>query len=293
MAARRGTSASPTPNGNTRVTGKEQFFTPRPIADDVVARVVDVVPDAIGRTWLEPAGGTGVFVDAARAAGALDIVSFDIEPRHRDVARGDFLRQRLSFTSAVSVGNPPFGRNNALSVPFFNHCALYSEYIAFIVPRSWRKWSVTNRLDARFHLSVDDDLAIHYVDAEGGAVYERTYLQTCVQIWERRDHLRPKIKVHDSGVVAKCAPEDADVALTIFGFGCGTVKTEFPRRKVTTEIYLRTLHSRALEALNNVDYQRFSTNVAYTEALSIQEINYLLNEYLFGDPRVIEVEPQR
>ena len=127
----------------------------------------------------------------------------------------------------------------------------------------------------------------------GVRLYERTYLQTCVQIWERRDHLRPKIKVHDSGVVAKCAPEDADVALTIFGFGCGTVKTEFPRRKVTTEIYLRTLHSRALEALNNVDYQRFSTNVAYTEALSIQEINYLLNEYLFGDPRVIEVEPQR
>ena len=75
--------------------------------------------------------------------------------------------------------------------------------------------------------------------------------------------------------------------------GCGTVKTEFPRRKVTTELYLHTRHPRALEALNNVNYQRFSTNVAYTEALSIQEINYLLNEYLFGDPRVIEVEPQR
>lgn len=285
--------ASPTPNGNTRVTGREQFFTPRPIADDVVARVVDVVPDAVDRTWLEPAGGTGVFVEAARAAGVLDIVSFDIEPRHKDVARGDFLQQQLSVTNAVSVGNPPFGRNNALSVPFFNHCASYSEYIAFIVPRSWRKWSVTNRLDARFHLRVDDDLAIHYVDAEGGAVYDRTYLQTCVQIWERRDDPRPKIKVRDAGVVAKCAPEDADVALTIFGFGCGTVKSKFPRHKVTTEIYFKTLHPRALEALSNVDYRRFSKNVAYTEALSIQEINYLLNEYLFGDPQVIEVQRQR
>lgn len=293
MAAQRRVRASPTPNGNTRVTGREQFFTPRSIADDVVARVVDAVPDAIGRTWLEPAGGTGVFVDAARAAGALDIVSFDIEPQHHDVSRGDFLHQQLSFTDAVSVGNPPFGRNNALSVPFFNHCARYSEYIAFIVPRSWRKWSVTNRLDARFHLCSDDDLSIHYVDAEGGSVYERTYLQTCVQIWQRRENLRPKIKVRDSGVVAKCAPEDADVALTIFGFGCGTVKTEFSRRKVTTEIYFRTLHPRALEALRNVDYRRFSKNVAYTEALSIQEINYLLNEYLFGDPRIVEVAPQR
>jgi hypothetical protein len=33
-----------------------------------------------------------------------------------------------------------------------------------------------------------------------------------------------------------------------------------------------------------VDYSRFSRNVAYTDALSIQEVNYLLNEYLFGDP---------
>ncbi|MEO8106316.1 MAG: hypothetical protein ABI720_03275 [Actinomycetes bacterium] len=286
-ASSRGTRASPTPNGNTRVTGKEQFFTPRPIADKVVARVVDVVPDAVGRTWLEPAGGTGVFVDAARAAGAIDIVSFDIEPQHDEVARGDFLKQRLNVTDAVSVGNPPFGRNNSLSVPFFNQCAHYSEYIAFIVPRSWRKWSVSNRLDPRFHLIVDDDLTIHYVDVEGGTQYGRTYLQTCMQIWERRDVRRPKIRVKDLGIVSKCSPADADVALTIFGFGCGSVKTDFPRHKVTTELYLRTVHPRALEALENVDYQRFSKNVAYTEALSIQEINYLLNEYLFGDPGVL------
>ena len=27
--------------------------------------------------------------------------------------------------------------------------------------------------------------------------------------------------------------------MPIFGFGCGTVKTDFPRRKITTEIYLQ------------------------------------------------------
>ncbi len=89
------------------------------------------------------------------------------------------------------------------------------------------------------------------------------------------------------GIVAKCKPEDADVALTIFGFSCGAVKTDFPRRKVTTEIYLQLVHPRALEALQAVDYRRFSRNVAYTDALSIQEVNYLLNEYLFGDPGLV------
>ncbi|MCZ3388771.1 MAG: hypothetical protein LH645_06510 [Actinomycetia bacterium] len=284
MVMSSGRSKSPTPNGNTRVTGKEQFYTPRPVADGVVAQVLDVVPDAVGRTWIEPAGGTGTFIDAARAVGVLDVISFDIEPRHRDVARGDFLQQQLNVRDAVSVGNPPFGRNNALSVPFFNHCADYSDYIAFIVPRSWRKWSVMNRLDPEFHLVADEDLSINYVDSEGVAAYASTYLQTCVQIWERRKENRAKVKVQDQGIVAKCKPEDADVALTIFGFGCGAVKTDFPRRKISTDIYLKLLHPRALEALRAVDYSRFSRNVAYTDALSIQEVNYLLNEYLFGDP---------
>lgn len=287
MAISSGRNRSPTPHGNTRVTGKEQFYTPRHVADRVVAQVLDVVPDAVTRTWIEPAGGTGAFIDAAREVGVLDVISFDIEPRHRDVARGDFLQQQLNVRGAVSVGNPPFGRNNALSVPFFNHCAGFSDYIAFIVPRSWRKWSVMNRLNHFFHLAADEDLSITYVDGAGGGAYARAYLQTCVQIWERRNESRPKVKVQDHGIVAKCTPEVADVALTIFGFGCGTLKTDFPREKVTTEIYFKLLHPRALEALRAVDYSRFSRNVAYTDALSIQEINYLLNEFLLGDPGLV------
>jgi hypothetical protein len=34
-------------------------------------------------------------------------------------------------------------------------------------------------------------------------------------------------------------------------------------------------------------------NTAYTEALSIQEINFLLNEYLFADPMTISQKEKR
>lgn len=270
--------------GNRRVTGKEQFYTPPAVARDVVAKVLELVPEAADRVWLEPAGGTGAFIDAAAEAGVTEIVSFDIEPRHPQVEEGDFLVQDLRLRGAVAVSNPPFGRNNALSVPFFNRCADHCEVIAFIVPRSWRKWSVLNRLDRRFHLISDEELSINYVNVEGEDVYERNNLRTCVQIWKRGDHEREVVTVPDMGIVEKTTPQDADVALTIFGYSCGTVKTEFPRRKVTTEMYLRLTHPRALEALQAVDFGRFSNNVAYTEALSLPEINYLLNEHVFGDP---------
>lgn len=277
--------------GNTRVTGKEQFYTPPSVARDVVAEVLDAWPDSARRPWLEPAGGTGAFVTAAWAAGIRRVVSVDIEPHHPAVSRGDFLVDPLALRGAVAVGNPPFGRNNALSVRFFNKAADYCDFIAFIVPRSWRKWSVVNRLDRRFHLLADRDLAINYVDVAGHDAYAKNNLRTCVQLWERRSTLRPLVTVDDRGVIERCRVEAADVALTIFGYGCGTISTDFPRRCVTTQMYLRLRHPRALEALRNVDYSRFSNNVAYVQALALPEINYLLNEYLFGHPYAVTPFP--
>ena len=274
--------------GNRRVTGKEQYYTPAQTANDLVALLTKLIPDFANRTVLEPAGGTGAFIEAARAHGASRFVAFDIEPKHPDVLAADFLAQKLQLQGAVALSNPPFGRNNSLSIPFFNRAADYSEYICFIVPRSWRKWSVMNRLDRRFHLVADHDILIDYVDETGERLSKRTSLSTCFQIWQRRSELRPIIKVQDLSLVAKCGPEDADVALTIFGFGCGKVRTEFERKPNSTVMFLRVLHPQALAALRRVDFNRFSKNTAYTEALAMPEINYLLNEAIFGNPHLEE-----
>ncbi len=270
--------------GNTRVTGKEQYYTPPPTADSIIERVLDKFPDSASRSWIEPAGGTGTFIDAARRHGVQDVLSFDIEPHHPEVQLGNFLEQHLNVSDAVSIGNPPFGRNNSLSIPFFNHCAKYSDLICFIVPRSWRKWTVINRLDSSFHLVDDYDLTINYVDVEGMPLSEKSVLKTVVQTWKREEHLRNKIAVSDRGIIKRVKPDQAEVSLTIFGFSCGTVKTEFPKVPNTTQMFLTLQHPKALEALQSVDFSRFFNNTAYTEALSIQEINYLINEYIFGDP---------
>lgn len=270
--------------GNTRTTGKEQYYTPAPLAAALVSEVAALVGDFSSRTVIEPAGGTGSFVEAAEAAGAAKVLSVDIEPKHHKVAAGDFLAVELAAQDAITISNPPFGRNNSLSIPFFNRAAEVSEYIAFIVPRSWRKWSVTNRLDRRFHLVSDRDLTLDYLDDSGKSLSSRKLLATCFQVWQRRDQLREVVRVTDHGFISKCGPIEADVALTVFGFGCGTVRTEFERKPNSTRMFLKLHHPRALEALKSVDFSRFYKNTAYTEALAFGEINYLLNEYLNGDP---------
>ena len=272
--------------GNTRVTGKEQFYTPIKLAHTLVGDVESVLGSLRGKVVLEPAGGTGSFIDAVRAKGAKEVISFDIEPLHEGVALGSFLDQQLEAQNLITISNPPFGRNNALSVPFFNHAADVSDAICFIVPRSWRKWSVTNRLDLNFELIFDQDLDIDYVDAAGDLISDKSRLATCFQIWKRTATPRTLIKVKDMGVIEKVSPEQADVSLTIFGYGCGNLKRTFEPVPNTTQLFLKLNHPKALAALESVDFSKFYKSTAYTEALSLQEINYLLNEEIFGNPMI-------
>lgn len=270
--------------GNTRVTGKEQFYTPKDLALELVDRVEKTLGPLKGKTVLEPAGGTGSFIEAVIDAGASMVISFDIEPLHPKVSKGSFLDQEIKETGVITISNPPFGRNNALSVPFFNHAAEFSDAICFIVPRSWRKWSVTNRLDRNFELALDVDLDIDYVDADGEPISTKSRLATCFQVWKKTSSPRALIRIQDMGIVEKVAPAEADVSLTIFGYGCGKLKTKFQPVANTTQLFLKLVHPKALAALQSVDYSKFYRNTAYTEALSLQEINYLLNEEIFGDP---------
>lgn len=278
--------------GNTRVTGKEQYYTPASLALEILQRACSHLDRPTQRTFLEPAGGTGSFIEAAREFGFEAIESMDIEPKHPLVREADFLTEKLDLKNAVCVTNPPFGRNNSLSVPFFNTAAKHSDVIAFIVPRSWRKWSVLNRLDLSFHLVDDWNLDIDYVDENGESTHGVGNLRTCVQVWKKNESvLRKPVKIQDHDIIRKTTPALADVSFTLFGYSCGTVKEHFPRVPNTTQAFFELRHPRALEALKAVDFSRFFNHTAYTEALGLQEINYLLNEYLELDSMLYSIDP--
>lgn len=268
--------------GNRRKTGTEQFYTPPSLASELVKATVALIPDWQQRSYLEPASGTGSFVAALGGLGVKDITAIDKYPLTSDALEVDYLDYLPPGNRYVTITNPPFGRNNALSVPFFNHAASHSDYIAFLVPRSWRKWSVQNRLDKNFHLIHDSDVFVAYENALGEPVAERNELRTCFQIWEKQEHQRAWLTAPDNGLLEKASPAEADIAIRVFGYGCGKVLRDFPRQPNTTLMFLRVQQPDLISVLERLDYQRFSRNTAYTEALSLPEINFLLNEAVFG-----------
>lgn len=270
--------------GNRRKTGVEQYYTPKDLARNLSEELIAITGS--DRSFIEPAGGNGSFVTALESLGIEKIQAVDLYPKHPRVKNADFLTHNPKGSNLVTISNPPFGRNNSLSIPFFNHAANHSEYIAFLVPRSWRKWSVQNRLDRRFHLISDRDVAVNYVTDTGERIGANNDLRTCFQIWQRQDSLRPLIRVQDQGLVKKCKPEIADIAIRVFGFGCGKSYRDFPRVANTTLMFLTVLDARVFEVIEGLDYERFSLNTSYTRALALPELNYLLNEAIFGDPMI-------
>lgn len=273
--------------GNRRKTGKEQYYTLPGVADFCTDLILEKV--GLERNFLEPAGGEGSFIDSLLRRGVSEdrIISFDIEPKHRLVQLGDFLKINpvdVGFDN-VSVTNPPFGRANSLSKKFFNHCAEMSEYIGVLVPKSWRKWSVQNSLNLNFHLILDEvlpEICFYSPDAE---TYKNGNLKTVFQIWQRRDYQREKVLIRDHGLIEKTTPDKADIAMVIFGWGCGKILRNFEPKLNTTMIFLKVKNKSVIEALEEIDFSIFYNNVAYTQALSLQEINYLLNQHFDLDKR--------
>lgn len=253
-------------------SGPEQYYTRPQIARHCVTTAQ---PYFNGAPIIEPSAGTGEFVKVLQGFG-LPCLAYDIEPKHPQVARQNFLMLERDAPAFV-IGNPPFGRNHALSVRFFNHAANFADYIAFIVPKSWRKWSVQNRLAPRFHLVEDIDLPkdiFYNARGEGlGANFNAVF-----QVWEKRAQNRVRVVVEDRGYVQRCSPQEATVALTYGGYSSGRVETEFERKPNTTKIYLKA-SARVIHALRQLDYSKINCNAAYTPVFGLQEVLALLNRH--------------
>jgi predicted RNA methylase len=106
---------------------------------------------------IEPSAGNGSFLTRIPTEKRIGI---DISPEHEEIIKQDFLTYTPSISSGkiLVVGNPPFGRVSSLAIKFFNHASKWADVIAFIVPRTFRRVSVHNKLNPNFHLIFDEEI---------------------------------------------------------------------------------------------------------------------------------------
>jgi len=165
----------------------DQYYTQKSVAQSLYNRFLQIY-GSVPHLMIEPAAGTGAFFELM-PKGSIGI---DVDPRYPGIWRADFLTVQIQSAQKIAIiGNPPFGKNASMALKFFNHGASMANVMAFILPRSFRKASIKNRLDQNFHLVYEEDVPEHAFLFRG-LPYN---VPAVFQVWERRPTLRPLITV--------------------------------------------------------------------------------------------------
>lgn len=159
---------------------------------------IDKVKDIIGPLpndcfYVEPSAGSGNFI---KLLNNRNYVMFDLEPKLEGIIKLDFLKEDISNylpedSKIITIGNPPFGKNSSLAIKFFNKACEFSDEIRFIVPKTFRKVSIHNKLNLNFHLVIDKDLPKNSFLLDGKS-YD---VPCCYQVWKKYNKKRIKVNL--------------------------------------------------------------------------------------------------
>lgn len=171
--------------GKNRNT-KDQFYTKSTVSKLCIDTIISNIPDAYKFKWVEPSAGNGSFLN--NVPSGFDKLGIDIDPKTNDIQQVDFMEWKYeSDKPCLLFGNPPFGRQSSLAKQFIKHGCEFADVIAFILPRSFLKPSMTNAFNIKFHCKTTIELEKDSFELNG-----IPYDVPCVfQIWVKQDTARP------------------------------------------------------------------------------------------------------
>ena len=216
-----------------RQEGLDKFYTLPTYSKKCIDKVLQLYNILEWDLIVEPSAGNGSFLNQIPSDNKIGI---DIYPEHPNIIKQNFFDYypENNKKNILTIGNPPFGRACSLAIKFFNHSAQWSNVIAFIIPRTFRRVSVQNKLNEMFHLIYDEEIAI-----KPCCFLPPMMVKCCFQIWEKTAIKRPFIDlptkhvdweflafgpIDDRG--QPTPPVGSDFAMRAYGGKVGEIKIE-------------------------------------------------------------------
>lgn len=265
----------------------DQFYTKDEIAKECYNILLDNVKSFDNYdVLLEPSAGKGTFfklLDNNKRDG------IDLEPKFDGIKKMDFFDYIPDKKKKyLVVGNPPFGRVSSLAINFFNKAAEFADIIAFIIPRTFKRVSVQNKLNLNFKLMYNKDLPL-----KPCCFSPSMDAKCCFQIWKKSNEKRKKViydKSHKDFIFLKLGPLDkndqptpplnADFAMKAYGSNCGEIvvddlKDLCPKswHWFKSNINVETLKKR----FKSLDYS-MSEDTVRQDSIGQQEVIFLYKE---------------
>ena len=243
----------------------DQFFTREDVAEYLLKHLRrHVVFES--SLFIEPSAGTGSFYLRLPPGS----IGFDIDVQCPGVIEANFLSVTLpGHPRIVVVGNPPFGRACSLAIPFFNHAATFAHTIGFILPLTFMKVSIQNRLNLDFHLVEEIALPDKAFIFHG----KPKHVPTVFQIWQRRDPPRRKLilpTTHpDFDFVDD--PRDADFAIQRVGKDAGSIVDNL-EQELKSHYFIRANKRGVLRRMRKLNFRDLAARTAGNPSLAKTEI---------------------
>jgi hypothetical protein len=256
----------------------DKFYTKTAVAKFCVEKLQEILGNQEYQ-FLEPSAGNGVFIDTLKEVGMSNIEAMDIDPDNDFITKQNFFQYKPSFDGNIVVmGNPPFGRCSSLAIKFFNHAASFqnTEIIAFILPKTFRKYSIQNKLNAQFNLIKDFDLPRNSFLLNG---FE--YDVPCVfQIWKRLERKRLLYCYNNlSQYIEFVSKRNAEFAIRRVGGRAGQVLDGTDYNPNST-YFCKANKKDMKEILQKIDFSEVVNSTAGVRSLSKLEIQVAIERYL-------------
>ena len=206
----------------------DQFYT----NEDVSIKCFEILKKEVNiesyDIQLEPSAGTGSFY---KLMNPQKRIGLDIEPKYKGIIKQDFLTYNPDASkSYICIGNPHSVKSHHLRSNFSINVQ-FSDVIAFIIPRTFNKVSVQNKLNLNFILQYSEDLPLNPC-----CFTPKMSAKCCFQIWIRSSIPRQMVvynKTHPDfdfipyGEKDKnnqpTPPQGADFAIRAYGGKCGQI----------------------------------------------------------------------
>ena len=265
--------------GTTKSGGRKNLMDKFYTKPEVAAALIEKTEPAKFDVVIEPSAGSGAF-----SSQIPNCIALDLEPEGEGINRQDWFlyeRERTSSNERVLViGNPPFGQQNNLAIAFINHAARLADKVAFVLPISFKKESVQNRLAPNLHLIYEEDLPPNSFTLDGD-----DYDVRCVyQIWEAKEeirHQRSRSAINSNLLFTFVKKVDApDFSIQRVGGNAGKANSEWQEKSEQSNYFVRLIRrprskkqaDEILARLNSIVYPSRDHAVG-PRSLSKHEIN--------------------
>jgi len=251
----------------------DKFYTKSTVVSTCIQLIKSKLSiDPINDLIIEPSAGNGSFIPFIKNL-TNNYKFYDLLPEHKEIEKQDYLT--LNYNSYTNkrihiIGNPPFGRQASLALKFIKYSTQFCNSISFILPKSFKKDSMKNKLDLHFHLICE-----HNLPKNSFIVNNKEHEVPCVfQIWIRKKVLRilkPKLIPFHYKFVKKV--ETHDIAVRRVGVYAGSIFTETENKSHQSHYFIK-----------------FDNELTYFLLWKLQNIKFLESDYTVGPKSISKQE---